>query len=132
MTSVPGASRYVLGGIVAYDNSAKEALLGVPGDLIRRHGAVSEAVALAMAAGARRALGAEVGVATTGVAGPSGGSEEKPVGTVWLAVDAPSGARAVLHRLTTDRETNIALASMLALDLVRRSIAPTRPEAGGG
>jgi nicotinamide-nucleotide amidase len=62
-------------------------------------------------------------VATTGVAGPAGGSPEKPVGTVWIAVETPTHARAVLHRLTTDRETNISLASMLALDLVRRSVA---------
>jgi nicotinamide-nucleotide amidase len=123
LTSVAGASRYVRGGVVAYDNSAKTSLLGVSEDLLSRHGAVSEQVALAMAAGARRALGAEVAVATTGVAGPGGGTPDKPVGTIFIAVDAPAGARFVHHRLTTEREINVALASMLALDLVRRALA---------
>ncbi len=122
LTSVAGASRYVRGGVVAYDNSAKSALLGVPEELLRDHGAVSEPVARAMAAGARRAMGADVGIAVTGVAGPGGGTPRKPVGTVWLAVDAPAGARAVRHQLTTEREINVALATMLALDLVRRSL----------
>jgi nicotinamide-nucleotide amidase len=123
LTSVAGASRYVRGAVVAYDNSAKTALLGVSEELLRTHGAVSEPVALAMAAGARHALGADVAVATTGIAGPGGGTAEKPVGTIFLAVDAPAGARAVRHRLTTDREINVGLATMLALDLVRRALA---------
>jgi nicotinamide-nucleotide amidase len=76
-----------------------------------------------MAAGARRLLGADVGLATTGVAGPTGGSAEKPVGTIYIAVDSPAGQRATRHLLTADREMNVALGTMLALDLVRRVIS---------
>jgi nicotinamide-nucleotide amidase len=122
LTSVPGASRYVRGAVVAYDNAVKERVLGVDPAALRQHGAVSEPVALAMAAGARRMLGADVGLATTGVAGPTGGSDEKPVGTIYIAIDSPAGRRATRHLLTKDREMNIALATMLALDLVRRAV----------
>jgi nicotinamide-nucleotide amidase len=86
LTELPGSSEYFNGGIVAYSNAAKVALAGVPSELIERHGAVSEQVARALADGARAALGADVGVGVTGVAGPGGGSEEKPVGLVWVSV----------------------------------------------
>lgn len=85
ITAIAGASDVYLGGVVGYHNDAKATLLGVPPDVIERHGAVSEEVVRAMAAGVARALGAEVAVAVTGVAGPGGGTEEKPVGTVWFA-----------------------------------------------
>ena len=87
----PGSSDHFLGGVVAYSNSAKEALLGVPGDLIQQHGAVSDEVALAMAKGSAAALGADVGIGITGIAGPGGGTEEKPVGLVCFAVWSKDG-----------------------------------------
>jgi nicotinamide-nucleotide amidase len=91
MTRVPGASRYLLGSLVTYANRAKETLLGVPGALIERHGAVSAEVACAMAEGARRALGADFGLAVTGIAGPGGATAEKPVGLVHFAVSDAAG-----------------------------------------
>ena len=122
LTAVPGASRYVCGGAVAYSNAAKADLLGVPLAEIEAHGAVSEPVALAMARGARQRLGADLGVSTTGIAGPTGGTPDKPVGTVWIAVATGGGARAKRLQLTTDREVNIGLTATLALDMVRRQL----------
>ena len=91
LTDRPGSSAYVRGGIVAYANDVKVGVAGVPAELIERHGAVSEEVALALAQGARKVLGADIGIGVTGVAGPGGGTEEKPVGTVWLALVRPGG-----------------------------------------
>ncbi len=93
LTDLPGSSDYLAGGVVVYTNAAKTSLAGVPEELIRVHGAVSEEVAVALADGARMALGADVGVGITGIAGPGGGSEEKPVGTVWFSVTGPDGER---------------------------------------
>jgi len=89
ITSVPGASACFEGGIVTYSNRAKTILLGVPAELIEHHGAVSEEVARAMAEGARERLGTDIAVAVTGIAGPAGGSPEKPVGTVFISLAAP-------------------------------------------
>ena len=122
ITSVPGASRYMRGGVVAYCNSVKTGLLGVPQSDLDTHGAVSEPVALAMARGVRQRLGADIGMATTGIAGPTGGTEEKSVGTVWIAFADASGERAVRLQLSTDRELNIGVTAVLALDLVRRQL----------
>jgi nicotinamide-nucleotide amidase len=91
LTEKPGASDYVKGGIVVYSNDAKIAQAGLPGELIEQHGAVSAEVAVALAEGARTKLGADVGVGITGVAGPGGGTEEKPVGLVWLSVATGDG-----------------------------------------
>lgn len=96
LTAIPGSSRTFRGAIVAYDNGVKTALLGVDAALVAQHGAVSEAVARAMARGAREALGVDAAAAVTGIAGPGGGTEDKPVGTVWLA--ACAGDREVAHR----------------------------------
>jgi len=85
LTDVPGASLFLAGGVVAYSNHVKQAVLRVPADVLARDGAVSEASACAMAAGARRALDADAALAITGIAGPDGGTAEKPVGTVWIA-----------------------------------------------
>jgi len=97
LTDSPGASAVFIGGVVAYANKAKTILLGVPADLITEFGAVSEPTAKAMADGVRLRLSADVGVGITGVAGPDGGSAEKPVGTVYIAVASPDGT--VVHRV---------------------------------
>ena len=126
LTSVPGASRAFVGGVVAYANRVKTDLLGVPESVLREHGAVSEATVRAMAEGVRQRLGADVGVATSGVAGPGGGTPEKPVGTVWLAVSWPgeTGPQtdAVLLRLSHDRGVTVGLSTVSALNLVRRRV----------
>lgn len=122
LTSVSGASSVFCGGVVAYSNEAKSDLLGVPSALIEAEGAVSEEVARAMAAGARARFGADIGLATTGIAGPTGGTPDKPVGTVWLAYDGGDTARSVRVQFTTDRAVNVALSTTAALDLVRRQL----------
>lgn len=95
LTDRPGSSAYLRGGIVAYANEVKEELAGVPAELIEAHGAVSQEVAVALAEGARRVVGADIGIGVTGVAGPGGGTDEKPVGLVWLALVGPEGRRIV-------------------------------------
>ena len=127
LTSVPGASRAFLGGVVAYGDSVKTALLDVPEALLAAHGAVSEPVVRAMAEGARARLGAAVGVATSGVAGPTGGTPEKPVGTVWVAVATDAGTEAVLLRFSHDRRVTIGLSTVAALNLVRRRVLLAAP-----
>lgn len=120
LTSVPGSSGWVQGGITAYANDVKINQLGVPAELIAEHGAVSEPVAAAMARGVRERLGVDVGVAVTGIAGPSGGTEAKAVGTVCLAIDGPLRlAKTVLF--TGDRQIIRAQAAQAVLDLVRRA-----------
>jgi nicotinamide-nucleotide amidase len=122
LTDVPGSSRYVDRCVVAYSNPAKIALLQVPPALIEAHGAVSEPVALAMAAGLRTVSGVDLVVATTGIAGPGGGSAEKPVGTVCIAIDGPRGAEVRTFRFPGDRLLVKAMASSTALDRVRRYV----------
>ncbi len=104
ITDRPGASEYFLGGVVAYANEVKVGQLGVDARVLDEHGAVSEPVALAMALGAAERLGADIGVGVTGVAGPDGGTEEKPVGTVWYAASVHGKAVARMERFTGDRE----------------------------
>ena len=120
LTSIPGSSAWVLGGTVAYANEIKVRELGVPPELLAEHGAVSEPVARAMAEGVRARMAADVGVAITGIAGPDGGSAEKPVGTVFVAVAVP--AQTVVRRLLFpgDREAVRRHSTAAALDLVRR------------
>jgi PncC family amidohydrolase len=120
MTSVPGSSAYVLGGIVAYANEAKIALLGVPPEMLATHGAVSAECARAMAEGARRAFGADLAVATTGIAGPGGATAGKPVGLVYLAVAGPEGTPAEVerHHFPGDRAAVVAAAVEGALRLL--------------
>lgn len=123
LVDAPGSSAWVGAGVVAYSNDVKRQVLGVPTELLEVHGAVSEPVALAMAVGARRVDGADVGVGVTGVAGPGGGTADKPVGAVCLAVAGPGAAEAaVTVRLPGDRAMVRAQAARVALDLLRRAL----------
>jgi competence/damage-inducible protein CinA-like protein len=130
LTSVPGSSRVFLGGVVAYADEVKAAELGVPREVLERHGAVSAETAVAMAAGARERLGADVAVSVTGIAGPEGGSEEKPVGLVYLHAESPSGSRSVDFVFPGDREGIRRRAAVTALHLVRRLLTQSRNEDG--
>jgi nicotinamide-nucleotide amidase len=123
ITSVAGASDVFRGGVIAYDNAVKAELLGVPASLMEQHGAVSEPVALAMAVGARIATGADLGIAITGVAGPAGGTPEKPIGTVWTALADHAAAEAQQIRHFGDRTEIRRRAAQSALDLIRRKLA---------
>ncbi|HEU4332853.1 MAG TPA: CinA family nicotinamide mononucleotide deamidase-related protein [Candidatus Eisenbacteria bacterium] len=122
LTNCAGISASLLEGWVCYSNASKTARLGVPAELIRRHGAVSAEVAAAMAEGAARSAGADIGVATTGIAGPSGGSREKPVGLVWHAVHYRNRTRVERRVFPGDRAAVKGRAANLALDLVRRAL----------
>jgi nicotinamide-nucleotide amidase len=122
LTRVPGASRYFPGGVVTYSNEQKVGLLDVPPGALAEHGAVSEPVVRAMAEGARRRFGAGYGAAITGIAGPEGGSAEKPVGTVHVAVAGPDGTVHRGLRLPGDRERIRWQASQAALELLRRRL----------
>jgi nicotinamide-nucleotide amidase len=122
LTDVPGSSRYVERSVVTYSNESKTALLDVPAALIAEHGAVSEPVAQAMANGIRSAAGVEVSVGVTGIAGPSGGTAEKPVGTVCVAAVTPGDSRVRTARFLGDREQVKFQASQAALDMVRRML----------
>jgi nicotinamide-nucleotide amidase len=126
LTSVPGASDVFLGGIVAYENDVKLGQLGVPEETLAAHGAVSAETAAAMAAGARKALGAEVAVADTGIAGPTGGTPEKPVGLVYLHVSAPGAEEGRELRLPGDRGAVRRRATAAALHLLRTVLAQSR------
>ena len=123
LTDIAGSSDAFDRGFVTYSNAAKSSALGIPPDLIREHGAVSEPVACAMAEGALTATGASHALATTGVAGPGGGTEAKPVGTVHIAL--ASQGLPTLHRrflLSADRETFKFMATQSALDLLRERL----------
>lgn len=123
LTEVPGSSEYVERGIVAYSNATKVQLLGVPEAMLAEHGAVSEPVALAMAEGARRSAGVDVGLGITGIAGPAGGTDAKPVGTVVVAVAGPGDRMRVRTLLLPGGRAQVRLfSSSAALDMVRRAL----------
>jgi nicotinamide-nucleotide amidase len=119
LTDVPGSSDVFLGGIVAYSDEAKRRQLRVAEELLREQGAVSGEVAAAMATGAQAALAADVAVAVTGVAGPAGGTREKPVGLVFIHAESPGGSSARRIRLPGDREAVRARATAVALHTLR-------------
>ncbi len=123
LTDVPGSSDVFLGAVVAYADEVKAAELAVPDELLREHGAVSAEVAAAMAQGARARLGADVAVSVTGIAGPGGGTEEKPVGLVYLHASGPMGEKARHFDFPGDRETIRGRSTVAALHLVRTLVA---------
>jgi nicotinamide-nucleotide amidase len=127
LTDVAGSSRYVERGIVTYSNAAKTELLGVPAELMAQHGAVSEPVALAMADGVRARSRVDVGVGVTGIAGPGGGSLDKPVGTVAIAAVTSGVSRSRVFRFLGEREQVKFQASQAALDMVRRIMVDGTP-----
>lgn len=118
LTEVPGSSRYVRGGIVAYADDVKHSQLGVPAAMLEAHGAVSAQVALAMAEGVRGRLGTDLGVGVTGVAGPDGGSESKPVGLVYVAVAGLGPAEVRRCMWAGDRSENKRLSAGAALEML--------------
>jgi nicotinamide-nucleotide amidase len=120
LTRVPGSSDVFVGSIVAYADDVKVSALGVPRELIEEHGAVSAEVAAAMARGVRERLGADVGVGVTGIAGPGGGTPERPVGLVYVSVSAPDGERTIDFSYPSDRAAIRSRAAVAALHLVRR------------
>jgi len=123
LTAISGSSSVVIGGVIAYSNGVKKGLLGVTTGSLERHGAVSEEVASEMATGVRRRLGVDIGVSITGVAGPGGGTPDKPVGLVWMAVDVRGDVRTHGSRFIGDRAEIRFRATQAALELVRRMVA---------
>ena len=123
LTSIPGSSLYFVGGVLAYSNTVKQRLLNVAEELLRTQGSVSEDTALAMARGVRQLVGSDIGVSTTGVTGPGGGTPERPVGLFFVAVAGPGDwERCERHVFNDDRDENKRLAAEAALELVQRTL----------
>lgn len=119
ITSVPGSSLWFKGSIVAYSNEIKQKVLGVNAETLKEHGAVSKPVVIQMAEGLRKVLGVDYAVATSGIAGPDGGTEDKPVGTVWIAVATPEKTLAMHFNFANNRERNIIRSTQTALNMLR-------------
>lgn len=136
ITAHPGSSGYFVGGVVSYSDEVKVAVLGVPSDVLATHGAVSAQVALAMAGGVRERLGSDLGIGVTGVAGPDGGSADKPVGLVYVAVSDRDGADVRRFHWEGDRASNIAESAAAALaflsERAESSGAPAAARSSGG
>lgn len=131
VTSRPGSSGYFLGGVVSYSNDVKASLLGVPTEVLETHGAVSAQVALAMASGVRVRLGADLAVGVTGVAGPDGGTADKPIGLAYIAVSDPAGADVRRFHWDGDRATNNEASAAAALEfLIERAGGSTAAASG--
>jgi len=122
LTSIPGSSRYFSGGFITYSNALKREMLGVPAQTLERFGAVSPETAEAMAAGTRERTGSTYAISITGIAGPDGGSEEKPVGLVYLGIAGPEGTAVAQRRFIGDRERIRVFTTQAALDLLRRRL----------
>ena len=127
LTNVPGSSDYFLGGIVAYAYEAKERLLGVHHQTLYQHGAVSRETAIEMARGARLALGADIGLSVTGIAGPTGGLPDKPVGLTWIAISTRDEEHAKQHLWPGDRDENKALSAEAGLQMLLASLERDGP-----
>jgi len=119
LTSISGSSAYFKGSVVAYSNDVKENILHVNSQDLQQYGAVSEQVVTQMAANARQIMNTDYGIATSGIAGPTGGTPEKPVGTIWIAVASSSQTVAKLLHYGNNREDNIQRTSIAALDLLK-------------
>jgi PncC family amidohydrolase len=130
VTDVPGSSGYFLGGIVSYSDAAKEGLLGVPAESIAAHGAVSAQVARAMAEGARERLGASIAASVTGIAGPDGGSEAKPVGLTYVAVADEDGVDVRRFLWSGDRIANKRSSAEAVLELLVERVSTAAPASG--
>ena len=124
LTGVAGSSDYFLGGVVAYSNPAKQALLGVDPLILEEHGAVSPETAKEMARGSRAGLLAHVGLSVTGIAGPGGGTQDKPVGLTYIGVITPEGERVERYQWSGDREANKQASAEAALELLLRALRP--------
>ena len=122
LTSIAGSSAYFEGSVVSYSNKVKETILGVSWESIKRHGAVSKQVVEEMVSGVRHKLGTDCAIATSGIAGPDGGTDDKPVGTVWIAVATPKGVVSERFQFGTDREKNILRSSQTALHLLQKEL----------
>ncbi|SOE19897.1 competence/damage-inducible protein cinA [Spirosomataceae bacterium TFI 002] len=122
ITSIPGSSAYFIGSVVSYANSAKVDVLGVEQEVLDTVGAVSEQTVIQMAEGAKKKFNTTYAIATSGIAGPGGGSEEKPVGTIWIACAGPNGTKAIKTMMLKDRLTNIEFGSVAALNMLRQSL----------
>ncbi len=122
LTEVPGASGYFVGGVISYSDAVKTGQLGVPAETLAHHGAVSAQAALVMAAGAREHLGADLGLAVTGIAGPDGGTAEKPVGLTYVAVADGVGSEVERHAWSGSRGTNKRASVVAALELLLRRL----------
>ncbi|HEY6763367.1 MAG TPA: nicotinamide-nucleotide amidohydrolase family protein, partial [Candidatus Sulfotelmatobacter sp.] len=122
LTSISGSSRYFVGGAVVYSNQLKTEFAGVPAEMIEKHGAVSREVAVALAEGIRYRCDASLGVGITGVAGPNGGTPEKPVGLVFHAVASNTGTEVAPRNFPGDRQRIRWFASTMALDMIRRKL----------
>lgn len=122
ITDVPGSSSYMVGGIVSYSNEVKMSILGVTAEMLTQYGAVSQATAIAMAEGVRNTLNADIGVGVTGIAGPGGGTDEKPVGLVYIAITGPHGTEVLENRFTGQRSAIKVRTVNTALDLIRRYV----------
>lgn len=125
ITSIAGSSDYFKGSVIAYDNSIKTSILGVKESTLAEHGAVSEQTVVEMSRNVREVLGTDVGVATSGIAGPGGGTTEKPVGTIWIAVSDRFGTKTRLLKYGKDRKINIEYTTVSALNLIRQRLHET-------
>jgi nicotinamide-nucleotide amidase len=123
LTDVPGSSDVFVGGVVAYADAVKEGELGVPRETLERHGAVSPETVAAMASGVRARLGADVAVSVTGIAGPDGGTEDKPVGLVYVHAESPEASRGIEFSFPGDRHSVRTRSAVVALHLVRRLLS---------
>jgi nicotinamide-nucleotide amidase len=122
LTAIPGSSDVFLGGVIAYDNRVKREFLDIPDAQLRDHGAVSEPVARAMASSVRARFETSIGMAITGIAGPGGGTAEKPVGTVWIAVDAEGAVIARRFNMIGDRDEIRRRSAQTALEMLRGAL----------